>query len=175
MRNVIVERLLLLFYTLAAGVLMQGIAAGAPVSGPPDYWTKLAVARTNCQRNDIVGIWVTRGTAPFAGTNLGTMQFFPDGTGYVRVKGGTFGPVASTEWSLSWSYAGNGVWRGTQRLAKSHPIAQTARNFRLTWRLSGKDLLIENSFDSPLGHIVDHFVAVRANDDRAVEAHLRTH
>jgi hypothetical protein len=154
--------------------MIAGFAlGGCGVVEHPQYQSKLTAARTNLRGDEIIGIWVSRGTFPLEGTYLFTTQFRPDGTGHTRARNVTYGQVASTEWNQRWWYVGNGVWKGTQELAMPHLAAGLTHNFDITWRYTGKEMLYENAYRTPLGRRTVRGVAVRANDRSAVEEHLK--
>lgn len=139
----------------------------------PEYRTKLSAARTDWRGDEIVGIWVSRGRFPIEGTVLLTTQFRVDGTGYTRAENKTWGRFGTTEWTQRWWYVGHGLWKGTQQLATPNLAARTTSNFDISWRYTGRELLYENDFLTPMGRRTIRGIAVKAGDERAVEEHLR--
>jgi len=130
----------------------------------PTYNRELAMARTNCKSNDIVGIWVSQ-LSGIAATDRMTMQLLPNGTGRCRSKviAGTEGEgVSVREAPIRWSYSGGGVWHGDIYFPTEiipEPIAM---------HYTGHKLLTFNP-----GLFITECVFVRADDPEAVRAHLQ--
>lgn len=145
----------------------------------PDFAAELSRARTDCTGTEIAGMWVTSwSNLPFnSGQWRNSMLLRPDGTGKLRGQNAAMNP-AGTEWSVRWTYAGQGVWRiivqGIERsgapdfgLTQFGPRAARWTGTKLLTQGANSNLLVvTSSFDE---------VWIRADDEAAVAEHLQTH
>jgi hypothetical protein len=136
-----------------------------------EYAAKLAKARTDCRGDEIVGVWVSKFRS--VGTNRVTVLFRPDGTGRERTVNDFMDAKGGSESALTWRYAGGGVWNQTRKAIKQHWVTSTYTNFRISIRYTGSELLKEEIFNTPIGVTTAHEVFVRADDEAAVEEHLK--
>lgn len=123
------------------------------------------MARTDCTGREIVGIWVSKFHHIISMRR--TLLFRPDGTGRERGKGGN----TVMEADLRWRYDGGGVWSGSGTLLNS-PVAGYY-NPSFTLRYTGSELVREMSYATPVGTTTERGVFVRAEDEAAVEQHLK--
>jgi hypothetical protein len=139
---------------LLAPVLLFGLSNCALTITDTEYFQRLLQARTDCSGQDIVGVWVSkmvRGRSNWKSTLL----IRPDGTGVLRCAG--------RDSNLTWSYEDTGIWH--------HRQSQPRRAGPL--RYDGQCLLMESRvLEGNAGGDI-YFVFVRAEDEAAVEAHLR--
>lgn len=142
-----------------------------------EYDKKLALARTDCRGDEIVGIWLTKchwfGDAR-AWRN--TTLFRPDGTGVGRAFNTTKDPTG-TECRLQWSYSGNGVWHVTSLIEKSDTWWATMQSdSQGVMRYTGSELLRDERWSVVTGVVNSQLrqrsVSVRADDEAAVDAYL---
>jgi hypothetical protein len=138
-----------------------------------EYAAKMATARSDVRGDEIVGIWVSKisniGSARF------TVVFKPDGTGRERSAHTIVdGSSGASEWTFQWRHAGQGEWQGSHyQRASGSWMAGTAKNMKTTFRHTGRELLCLKTFDSPMGVQRHSSVYVRADDEAAVEEHLK--
>jgi hypothetical protein len=138
----------------------------------PEYATKLATVRTDCRGDEIVGVWISK--VQNIGSAKVTSLFRPDGTGRERNVHNIVDGPAGSEWTFRWRYAGNGEWHGSDyKLASGTWMAGTATNMKTIFRHTGRELLSEKTFDSPMGRQNHRTICVRANDEAAADEHLR--
>ncbi|WP_395744766.1 hypothetical protein [Prosthecobacter sp.] len=129
---------------------MLGLAALCLLSScvaHPEFNALSAKVLTNCQGNEVVGIWVSQ--LDFLKGAKVTMQLRPDGTGRWRYGA----KDQSSERDLNWSYAGGGIWRA-QVIGKGSPFAL---------KTTGRELLMFNVY---------RLVFVNAADEAAVDDFL---
>jgi hypothetical protein len=138
-----------------------------------EYAAKMAAARSDFRGDEIVGVWVSKVTN--IGSAKFTVLFRPGGTGRERsVHTIVDGSGGGSEWTFLWRYAGNGEWQGSHyRLAKGSWMAGTASNMKTTFRHTDRELLCQKTFDSPMGVQKHSSIYIRADDEAAVEEHLK--
>lgn len=130
----------------------------------PEYSRELASVRTNCKRNDIVGLWVSQITGTTA-TGRITLLLSPDGTGRFRMKivaGTPANGQPLMEAALRWTYAGGGIWPADVQFSNK-PVPEKA-----TFQYTGRKLLFKEGLIASAC-----CVCVRADDTQAVAAHLQ--
>jgi hypothetical protein len=158
---------------MVCGMLVACASSCALNFADREYATKASSARTDFRGDEIVGVWVSKvsniGSAKF------TVLFRPNGTGRERsVHSIVDGSGGGSEWTFQWRYAGNGEWQGSSyQLATGSWMAGTARNMRTTFRHTGRELLCLKTFVSPMGVQKHSSVYIRADDEAAVEEHLK--
>ncbi len=122
------------------------------VSSEGGYKEAMRLARTDCQRDEIVGVWELRGNAD-GGSQI--LLFSPDGTGRDRIK--TRSHMVE-ERAFTWRYQGLGIWAAEETgAAFAAPGAAPTKPNRKGWRvaytlrLSGDCLLCEIKPDEERG------------------------
>ena len=83
-----------------------------------EYAEKITLARTDCKRDDIVGVWICQkesSSAGYEGMRRTTMLLRSNGTGLARdhesyrINSGDE-KVSNVEGELTWTYEGKGIW-----------------------------------------------------------------
>jgi len=152
------------YFFFAIGLFLIAVLFSGCGAIDPEYTRELTSARTNCKRNDIVGLWVSQITGNQA-TGRITLQIAPDGTGLFRMKiveGTPANGMPVMEASLRWTYAGGGIWTSDVQFSNK-PVPEKA-----TFQYTGRKLLFKEGLIASAC-----CVCVRADDARAVEAHLQ--
>jgi hypothetical protein len=145
------------------------IAICIPSCVPPDkdfeYDSKYTNRKTNCNKDDIVGVWVTSAkiwgsTASYRVVNK-TLLIRPDGSGIERVPAHQVATDAVRYLQLT--YEGGGVWTGSSSIGS-----------KLKCYYTGNELLMDSwRWDLAYGTIRARYVFVRPDDAGAREDFLR--
>lgn len=127
----------------------------------PEYKAKLPNVRTSCKGQEIVGIWVFKG----AMNSKNTVLFRSDGTGVERFKA-TMGNVFDIK--FNWRYLGRGEWEMDGRTVSGFG---PGFSFEASLQYTGSEILRTFRAGSPT--TTSYEVLVRADDEQAVEQHLK--
>ena len=157
-------------FPLIALIIAICIPSCVPPNKDFEYDSKYANRKTNCNKDEIVGVWVTSGknwgsTASYQVVNK-TLLIRPDGSGIERVPvnqiyGGSAAATPVRYFQLT--YEGGGVWTGSSSIGS-----------KLKCYYTGNELLMDVSrWEYPYGGSRAWYVFVRPDDAGAREDFLR--